>query len=308
MAHGITDKDTAVFGEGQPAWHGLGTVVDGLMSTEEALALSGLDWEVKLTPSKYYHKGKLRTLKDRFTAVREDTGDAFDTVGTAYKPLQNADAFSFLDNLLDDGEAKIATAGSLWGGKRVFVSARLTDAFQVAGESMDGYMLVFNSHDGSSSLKVAATVVRPVCQNTVSFGLQTAKSTWTMSHRTDIAGKIQEARESLQLTQTYNAAFQDEVERLLAVELEKDKFLTLMKDVLPEQSRATEKKLELLSAAWEHETTPTDNTGWRGLNAFTFFTDHLTEYRDEAAAFKTVTGGWAAKTRTEVKDRILALA
>jgi phage/plasmid-like protein (TIGR03299 family) len=308
MAHGITEQDTAIFGEGLPAWHRLGTVVDGLMTTSEALELSGLDWEVKLTPAKYRFKDKVLTLKDRFVALRTDTGDAFDTVGTAYKPLQNADAFSFLNSLLDDGEAKISTAGSLWGGKRVFIGAKLSDAFQVAGESMDGYMLVFNSHDGSSSLKVAATVVRPVCQNTVDFGLAQAKRVWTMSHRTDIAGKIQEARESLELAHTYQDAFAAEVEKLLAVELEKDAFLKLMKDVLPEQKRAADKKLELLDAAWSHETTPTDNTGWRGLNAFTFFTDHLTDYRDDAAAFKTVTSGWASKTRTEVKDRILALA
>lgn len=307
--HGMTKTDTAVFGEGLPAWHGLGTVVDGLLTSADALEQSGLDWEVRLTPAKYRFKDKVLTLQDRFVALRSDTGHAFDTVGTAYKPLQNKDAFSFLDNLLDDGEAKIATAGSLWGGKRVFISAKLTDAFEVAGEKMDGYMLVFNSHDGSSALKVAATVVRPVCQNTITVGLQRAKSTWTMSHRTDIAGKIEEARESLQLTHAYNAEFQAEVERLLAVEVEKDKFLEIMKDVLPDQKRATEKKLELLDAAWSHETTPTDNTGWKALNAFTFFTDHLTEYRDEAAAFKTVTnGGWAAKTRTEVKDRVLALA
>lgn len=306
--HGITEKDTAVFGEGLPAWHRLGKVREGLMTSAQALEEGGLDWEVKLTPSKYYYKSKVRTLQDRFTVFREDTGDAFDTVGTSYRPLQNKDAFSFLDHMLDDGEANISTAGSLWGGKRVFIGAKLSDAFQVAGESMDGYMLVFNSHDGSSSLKVAATVVRPVCQNTVDFGLKQARRVWTMSHRTDIAGKIEEARESLELTHTYNDAFAAEVEKLLAVEVEKDAFLKLMKDVLPEQKRSQEKKLDLLAAAWEHETTPTDDTGWKAVNAFTYFTDHLTDYRDDAAAFKTVTNGWASKTRTEVKDRVLALA
>ena len=49
MAHEIEELDGADYAL-QPAWHGLGTVIDHLMTADEASAAAGLYWEVGLEP------------------------------------------------------------------------------------------------------------------------------------------------------------------------------------------------------------------------------------------------------------------
>ena len=65
------------------------------------------------------------------------------------------------------------------------------------------YLVFFNSHDGSSGVKVAMTPVRVVCQNTLNLALGTAKRIWTARHTENILLRVQDARETLQLANSY---------------------------------------------------------------------------------------------------------
>ena len=49
MAHQI-EKNDSLFSVKETPWHGLGTILDGAPSIEEALIASKLDWEVKTIP------------------------------------------------------------------------------------------------------------------------------------------------------------------------------------------------------------------------------------------------------------------
>lgn len=315
MSSGLMKTDTMVSGEGLVPWHGVGTVVPGLLSSAEALSLSGLDWNVNLTPVRYEYVTPdgvhVLTVPDRFVVVRETDQAPLGVVGTSYVPVQNVAAFNFMDSLTDSGDALYTSAGSLWDGKRVFLTAKLTKDFTVAGEdAMDTYLLISNSHDGSKAFTAAVVTVRVVCQNTLTFALSGAKTKWSVTHRSTLEGRMQEARDALELSFSYQDAFAAEVEQLLAVDVTKDRFLELVKDVLPDQKRQTEKNLDELAAVWSSEpTNPEDPTGWKAVNAFAWWTDHGRTYRDSDARFKTLMeGGFAAKARTELKDRILALA
>src|ERR1700677_826930 len=106
-------------------WHGLGIVLDAPPTTEEAIRLAGLDWEVKLVPLHGTLDGE--PLKDvgTWATVRATDRRVLGTVGPTYKPLQNVDAFKFFQPALDAGEATLETAGSLRHGRRVWVLARV---------------------------------------------------------------------------------------------------------------------------------------------------------------------------------------
>ncbi|MGH2856159.1 MAG: DUF932 domain-containing protein [Solirubrobacteraceae bacterium] len=80
--------------------------------------------------------------------------------------MQNVDAFRFVDQLLGSS-LHFETAGSLHGGRRVWVLATLPDHIRVGGDDVRPYLLLMNSHDGSTSILAATTPVRTVCQNTL---------------------------------------------------------------------------------------------------------------------------------------------
>jgi hypothetical protein len=74
---------------------------------------------------------------------------------------QNREAFAFVDQLLGSA-IHFETAGSLYGGRRVWVLATLPVDVEVGGDTVRPYVLLMNSHDGSTSVVAATTPIRVV--------------------------------------------------------------------------------------------------------------------------------------------------
>lgn len=308
----LEDGSASMFsGENLTPWHGLGKVVDGLLTAEEALKAAGLDWTVEKRPVFF---GENIPVPGRFATVRTSDNRPLGVVGSDYKVYDNVEAFSFFDTVTDKtGEAHYTSAGSLFGGSRVFLTAKIGDTFNVAGEDAhDTYLLISNSHDGSKAFTAVTTMIRAVCNNTVTLGLASAKTRWSLRHKVTLEGKAQEARDALQLVYKYQSSFQDEVEKLLQVEMDTDKFKAIVSELLPDQKRQTEKNLDALVSIWENEPTVIDapgaGNGWGAINAVTFWTDHHRDFRTQDARFKSLTEGFARTFRNGVRDAVLASA
>lgn len=116
---------------GQPPWHGLGTRLDAPATAAQAIAAARLDWDVVKTPLLAFDGSVYHPLPGRFAVVRRDwlgrdDRPAFGVVGPDYTPLQNRDAFAFLDDLVGRGAAAYHTAGALGAaGGRVWILAKL---------------------------------------------------------------------------------------------------------------------------------------------------------------------------------------
>jgi phage/plasmid-like protein (TIGR03299 family) len=142
----------------QTPWHGMGVRVEEALASEEALRISGLDWRVKQAPV-YYGEG--HALTDEYRAnLRDDTGDLLGIVSDQYQIVQNTEAFAFTDELLGQG-VKYETAGSLFGGRKTWLLARL-EQVTILGDQVDPYLLFSNGHDGYNAVKVAITPTRVV--------------------------------------------------------------------------------------------------------------------------------------------------
>ena len=135
---------------GQTPWHGLGTVLDesDVYDWRKTCAKSGLDSDVELVP--------LITTdtqaKVENKAVRRSTdGKILGVVGPRYHPLQNKEAFQWFQPFLDAKEAALHTAGSLRGGSRVWVLAKMNrDPIVVAqDDEVEKFILLSHSHDGT---------------------------------------------------------------------------------------------------------------------------------------------------------------
>ena len=106
-------------------WHGLGTKVEEAPTSEEALRIAGLNWTVDQTPV-YTDSG---LLIPGYKANRRSTdGSILGIVSDRYKIVQNTEAFEFTDAIVgetEDGVVKYETAGSLCGGKRIWLLAKM---------------------------------------------------------------------------------------------------------------------------------------------------------------------------------------
>ena len=200
----------SMFSVREKPWHGLGTIVMEAPSSAEALRLAGLDWDVVQEP---VCTGYGEPVEGYRANVRSTDRRVLGVVSDRYKVVQNVEAFRFTDELLGKG-VRYETAGSLQEGRKVWLLARLPREYIIAGERISPYLVFFNTHDGSGSVKVAVTPVRVVCNNTLNLALTTASRSFSMMHTGDIRGKIEEARDTLFLAEKYMDCLGVEFERL----------------------------------------------------------------------------------------------
>lgn len=191
-------------------WHGLGTKVMGAPGSREALTLAGLDWRVIQEP---IYTGAGEPVEGYKANIRDTDRKTLGVVTDRYKVVQNYEAFAFTDSLLKEG-VRYETAGSLQGGKRIWLLAHMPHEYMISGERFSPYLLFSSTHDGSGAVKVALTPIRVVCQNTLNLALSTAKRSWSMMHTGNIKGKIQEARETLLMADDYMDKLGQEFEAL----------------------------------------------------------------------------------------------
>jgi len=273
----------------EPAWHGLGTVVNDEHTTKEVLGIANLsNWNVRLEdiilPENY------TTSKSNYMVVRDhpETGqpDVLSIVGDRYQTLQNEELFAFADNLLDG--ARWETAGSLKNGRVVFGSLALEretvlDPTGVA-DVVNTYLLVNTSHDGSVAVQASITPVRVVCANTLNLALQGVKQSFKMRHTSTLDGRILMAREALGLANTYMDEFDKMAQELIEQEITKSTFAKIVATAYPMPNLETkgamtkwENKIELLDEIFSSDTNAMiNNTAW---GAFNTLTERLDWYR-----------------------------
>lgn len=180
-------------------WHGLGTMVMGAPTSEDALTLAGLDWTVVQRSIETEDGISIPGFKAN---LRETDEKVLGVVTDRYKVVQNTDAFSFTDELLGEG-VTYETAGSLQEGRRTWLLAKLPQKYIISGDEIIPYMVFMNSHDGTGSIKAAMTPIRVICQNTLNLALSTAKRYWSTNHTGNIRGKLEDARYTLLYANQY---------------------------------------------------------------------------------------------------------
>jgi phage/plasmid-like protein (TIGR03299 family) len=209
MGHELTSTDSMMSVRKVP-WHGLGVVLDERPdSLAGAIDAAGLNWRVEQVPV-FRHDG----LDGRPGAavpgvranVRGDTGGLLGVVSADYRVVQNSEAFAFLANLIGS-ELHFETAGSLWGGKAVWVLAELPDHVSVGGDEVRRFVLVTTRHDGSAAVRALVTPVRVVCANTLRVAIAGAPDVYRVRHLGDPTGALHEARRVLGLAIDYHRQF-----------------------------------------------------------------------------------------------------
>jgi phage/plasmid-like protein (TIGR03299 family) len=205
-----------MFSVRETPWHGLGAVLDEPPATVgEAIDASGLGWSVAKEPIAVDRGGqsdrdwwlpRCEEIPGFYATVRQDTREVLGIVGERYRLVQNHEAFAFIDQLLGSS-IHFETAGSLHGGRRVWVLATLPEHVEVGGDDVRPYVLLMNSHDGSTAVIAATTPIRVVCQNTLNWGLANARQKFSIRHTEAVTQRVHEARRVLDLSINYYEQF-----------------------------------------------------------------------------------------------------
>ena len=290
-------------------WHRIGTVTDKAVNSEQAISHAGLDWTVSTRPLVTFsdEKGvndRLIDVPDTFATVRDSDDTVLGVVGDRYKVVQNKECFNFLDTVVDDSEATYETAGSLNSGKIVWMMLNLGKEIKVDEDVTVPYLLMVNSHDGSTSVRGLPTPIRVVCSNTLRLALSSnAYKGFSFRHTQNVDGRIQQARTLLNLSYEYVDGFQEEMEKLLDTTVTDDMFYDVLENLMPlpmakennasQVSRVNQQRASIEKLWYEPEFANQQGTAWSLLNAVSNYEQwhsHLRgdTSRDERIAIKTV--------------------
>ena len=293
----------------QPAWHLLGTVFEGDVSTSEMLDLAHLsNWDVHLVPMTVPGIPEDRYAQETFATVRTNPFDGeldvLGRVGGRYNVFQNEDLLSFGDHLVDGG-GRWETAGAIKQGRQVFASLAMPNSIVLdpggAADEIKEYLLLHTSHDGSVAVVAANTPVRVVCSNTLNFALRGAKQSFKVRHTQSLEGKVQAAREALNISFQYFDNFEREAQALIQTEMTTAQFTDIVTDLYPkpeDKKGATtrwENKVDAITDIFmgADENRSNENiagTAWSGLNALTEFGQWYRKPRSGNAASTLIAG------------------
>ena len=289
-----------MFSVREKPWHGLGTVVREAPESKAALRLAGLDW--RIVQQDVYTEDNF-IIPGYKVNVRESDLATLGIVSDRYQVVQNEEAFAFTDELLSEG-VTYETAGSLQGGRKVWILARMPEKYEILGDRIEPYFLLMNSHDASSGLTAAMTPIRVVCSNTLNLALSTAKRIWSAKHTTNILCRMTEAQETILNVRSYMDALDAEVDRLAAMRLSGQtvtrllaEFFPVSKEMSDIQKKNNQRQLEDVRRRYFDAPDLKDmgNNAYRFINAVSDFATHSRPIRrtknyQENLMLKTISG------------------
>ncbi len=314
----------------QHAWHRLGTVLPAEFDAGQAMSYARLGgWNVRTmalqTAPALSADGVFGALPvpDQFATVRTNpvsgSVDVLGVVGRGYTVIQNEEHADLLNRVADEGGACFETAGSLRGGRSVFLSMKLPRTMNVGGiDPVDLYLIALNSHDGTSAFRLLVSPVRVVCANTQALALRRAQSSFSIRHTSGARGNIAQAREALGLTFKYAEVFEREAEQMIAQSLTDAQFAQIIGKLWTTESESkrsatiTANRTDVLTGLFADAPTNANirGTRWAGYQAVTEYLDHFAPVAggtDTARAERVATGGTVTTVKARAFEMLAAL-
>ncbi len=291
MSHDITvrkDGTEEFYSAGStPVWHRIGQRVERALTSGAALRMAALDWKVDECPIFADLNGEMSEIQSHKSIVRRDTKQVLGVVGRRYKPVQNEEAFEWLDGLIGSRQAIYETAGSIRSGALVWALVRLPGELRIRGtdDIVKPFILVCNAHDGSSSFRALSTNVRVVCSNTLTLALRNAgPDSIVVKHTESIHDRLADALEVLSIAMTQARQFEGAMNTLATKKFKKRDFETFLDRVLGAESKSTDDVNEVtVSAArrnivanFDHELQKLkgiEHSAWAAFNAVSQYAD-----------------------------------
>lgn len=308
----------------QRAWHGLGQIISDYPTSAEALQYAGLGFSVEKRPLFTYDTENFMSDPDKdiiipeievpnfFATVRTDTEQPLGIVGGDYEIVQNVEAFSFFDGIVGGkGGILYETAGALGNGERIFITAKLPDHITVGrNDCIEKYLFLTTTHDGTSSINIAFTPIRIVCQNTLNAALNSHVNCIKIRHTASATDKLMQAHKMLGITNQLAVELEAVFNRWSRVRISDPELKMLIQLAMSpncetyelvktgKQEELTSQFNNMVSSVFDYAMTnpsqqedTTKGTLFGMYNAVTGYYQNVKNFRDDQSKFKSIMQG-----------------
>lgn len=269
---------------GDKPWHGLGVEVRNDLTPEQMMKKAGLDWTVHEVPSFVEFNGEQIPTGQK-SLIRSLDNKILTNVGEGWNPVQNSEAFDFFYDYVMAGDMEMEVAGSLKEGRNVFVLAKVKESFSINGDDkVDNYLLFSNPHEYGKAIDIRMTAVRVVCNNTLTFSLQSdSKNFVKLNHRSKFDPDL--VKQQMGLASEKFAKYKDMAEFLSSRRYNKESLMNFYNEVFPhtyskgKDVNVVEDLTKNAKAAMDVLYTQpganyAEGSWWQALNSVTYLTDH----------------------------------
>lgn len=289
----------------EPAWHGLGTVIDHYPEDwDEARKLAGLEWEPMLEP--LYGKEiiiedgepkEIFEVVEGFNRViRSDTRKVIACPKDSFELIYHSQMGELLEAFTGETNMKFETAVCLRGGAAVAALVRLDEPFQIPGDSSPTFpfAVLLNSHDGTGACKLTYTNVRVVCMNTFNAADMASERTPGASvilrHTKNVQERVGAAKQAARDMRSGAAAWMEMAEGLLTIKTDDEMIIDFIHEFVPAppqgviSDRVAKNVEEARDAVWQCLYSKTINeeirgTGYALVQAAGEYLDHIRGYK-----------------------------
>ena len=265
MASGLDGQFSQMAFVGETPWHGLGVKVDGDCNPADFMRAAGCDWEVDMAPLEI-PQGTIslpKTVSDadgnetqidaplgairvpNRAVYRTDNGKVLGVVGPRYQPLQNVHAFDWFKPFIDSGECQFHTGGCLWDGQKIWALAQINRETSeiVKGDNVAKFLMLSNSHDGTTAVRVGFTPIRIVCANTLAMAHNSdASKLIRIRHTSRTQNALEQVRDIINVANQEFEATAEQYRLLASRMFNQEDIRSYVKQILSIEDDATTKK------------------------------------------------------------------
>lgn len=278
-------------------WGADGLDVKGVDTAAEAMVAAGLDWTVSKQPLIYkaFNRGDVgpagtTVFNDAYAdcghygMIRSSDRSCLGVVGARYEPVQNHEAFNFVDKLVHEGHLEYEIAGSLKGGSKIWLQAKLNEYEVAEGDTMKNYLLLYNTHNGTGALKALFTDVRVWCSNTANAAVKNGSGI-SLRHTPSVHSRLNDAAEVLGFITDESVLREEQNKWLVGQSMNTAQLTNFVEKLIPVRNEADADKIT------KRGSTRADNRRAEIINLFEHGTgNHLAGVRGTRwAAYNAVT-------------------
>ena len=177
-------------GNGERAWHGMGTVTDGTLPAREAFEKADALFTVETRELSYstaldpqYGINDVQQPAGVFGVVRTDTQGLLGVVSKQYEIVQNDSLLRMAEFIREEVDMDCVIV--LSHGAKVCFTATLRGAQTdiVPGDTVKRRIVGYLGHDGKTGCGAKFTNIRVVCQNTLTAALNESGAQSSITHK-----------------------------------------------------------------------------------------------------------------------------
>lgn len=218
--------------------------------SKELCAALNLDYEVRTAPLINARTGE--ACRNYREVIRTDTDQTLGIVKPRYHPIQNVDAFSFLPEVAGEHGLQVVAGGIVDDGAKVWILTKLREVELKNRILPNGerdrivhHLLFWNSHDGSSSRRIAAVPYAFWCANALAAAWRNAEATYSTRHSRSAPQKLDLANRQLAEAIGWLGDFEQQMLQLDAERIKRSEVKTIAEQVLADVHGAIEEAKEI---------------------------------------------------------------